>query len=322
MNGISCSSMNLRHLRTFVAIVDAGGIHRAALRVNLSQPAASRQIHALEAELGVPLFDRIGRRVQLTSEGEDLLRRSRKLLADAEGLAERAGALKKGEAGILRVGATPQVIENTLADFLHGFRRRHPGVEVQLLEDGGTNLRTRLERGQVLLALMAVTDARFRHRLLYPVYALAVVPQGHRFSRARTLDVSALVDEPLLLLRGGFASRTWFDAACSVAHFRPRVLLESGAPHTAIALVRAGYGICVVPSTVIVPRDGVRAVPLVQRDLPIGAWLTAGWDPQRFLAGYAEKFIEELAVYCRRTYPGREFTRHAPPLPRPKEEVR
>jgi DNA-binding transcriptional LysR family regulator len=313
--------MNLRHLRTFIAVVDAGGIHRAAARLHLSQPAASRQIHALEAELGVPLFDRIGRRVQPTSEGEDLLRRSRQLLADAAMLAERAGALKKGESGILRVGATPQVIENTLADFLRRFRRRHPGVEVQLLEDGGTNLRSRLGRGEVLLTLMAVTDERFRHRLLYPVYALVVVSEKHQFSRARTLDVSELTDEPLLLLRGGFASRTWFDGACSVAHIRPRVLLESGAPHTAIALVRAGYGICIIPSTVVVPRDGVRAMPLLQRDTPIGAWLTIAWDPQRFLAAYAEKFIEELVVYCRRAYPGREFTRHAPPLPQPKIPV-
>jgi LysR family transcriptional regulator, cyn operon transcriptional activator len=65
--------MNFGHLRTFVAIVDAGGVHRAAARLNLSQPAVSRQIHALESDLGVALFDRIGRRVQLTSEGEDLL---------------------------------------------------------------------------------------------------------------------------------------------------------------------------------------------------------------------------------------------------------
>jgi DNA-binding transcriptional LysR family regulator len=64
--------MNLRQLRTFIAIADAGGVARAAARLHLSQPATSRQIAALEADLGVPLFDRIGRRVQLTSEGEDL----------------------------------------------------------------------------------------------------------------------------------------------------------------------------------------------------------------------------------------------------------
>src|SRR5215470_13554404 len=136
--------MNLRHLRAFVSIADAGGFARAANRMNLSQPALSRQIHALETELGVPLFDRIGRRVQLTSEGEDLLRRSRHLLAEADSLGERARSLKAGQTGILRVGATPQVIENLLADFLPHYRRRHPGIEVDLVEDGGARLVSRL----------------------------------------------------------------------------------------------------------------------------------------------------------------------------------
>ena len=98
--------MNLRHLRAFATIVYVGGFARAAPRLHLSQPALSRQIHALEADLGVPLFDRIGRRVQLTSQGEDLLRRSRRLLAEAESLGERARELKSGETGILRVAAT------------------------------------------------------------------------------------------------------------------------------------------------------------------------------------------------------------------------
>jgi DNA-binding transcriptional LysR family regulator len=112
------ASMNFKHLRSFVTIADAGGFARAANRLNLSQPALSRQIRALEIDLSVRLFDRIGRRVQLTSEGEDLLRRSRRLLAEADSLGERARMLKAGDTGILRIGATPQVIENLLAQFL------------------------------------------------------------------------------------------------------------------------------------------------------------------------------------------------------------
>jgi DNA-binding transcriptional LysR family regulator len=98
--------MDLRQLRGFVTIVEAGGFLRAADRVHLSQPALSRQIHALEAELGVRLFDRIGRRVRLTSEGEDLLALSRRLLTDAESLGERARALKSGRSGLLRVDSS------------------------------------------------------------------------------------------------------------------------------------------------------------------------------------------------------------------------
>src|SRR5215470_18123910 len=144
--------MDLHQLRTFLAVADTGGVARAAVRLNLSQPAASRQIQVLEAELGVPLFDRLGRRVRLTSEGEDLLRRGRRLLTEADSLGERARLLKAGETGILRVGATPQVIENMLANFLTQYRRRHPAVEVHLVEDGGVRLPSRLERGDVLLA--------------------------------------------------------------------------------------------------------------------------------------------------------------------------
>ena len=81
--------MNLRYLHTFIGIAEAGGIARAGARLNVSQPAASRQILALEAELGVRPFDRIGRRFRLTSEGEDLLRQSRRLLMEADLLSAR-----------------------------------------------------------------------------------------------------------------------------------------------------------------------------------------------------------------------------------------
>ena len=125
--------MNLRHLRTFTAIVDAGGIHRAAGRLNLTQPAASRHIQALEAELGVLLFDRIGRRLHLTSEGEDMLRRSRRLQTEAESLTERASALRRGDSWPLTLksllpiwwttaGETTPVTSS--AAMLHSYRDR------------------------------------------------------------------------------------------------------------------------------------------------------------------------------------------------------
>jgi LysR family cyn operon transcriptional activator len=95
-------AMNLRAVRTFVATADAGGLGRASERLHLSQPAASRQIHALETELGVALFAREGRGLRLTPEGEDLLRRCRRLLADADLIADRARALKGGRPGSSR----------------------------------------------------------------------------------------------------------------------------------------------------------------------------------------------------------------------------
>jgi LysR family transcriptional regulator, cyn operon transcriptional activator len=176
--------MNLRFLRTFVAIADHAGVARAAARLNLTQSAASRQIQSLENELGLRLFARIGCNVRLTREGEDLLARSRRLLADVAALGERASALKSGKVGVLRLGATPQVIETLLAGLLPRYRNRHPGVEVRLIEDGGARLPGRLERDDIDVAVMPVGEDRFRGRLLYPMHVLAVLPQPHRLSRS------------------------------------------------------------------------------------------------------------------------------------------
>lgn len=308
--------MELHHLRAFAAIVDAGGFARAAARLNLSQPALSRQIRALEARLDVALFDRLGRRVQLTSEGEDLLQRARRLLTDAESLGERARTLKRGQTGVLRIGATPQAMETLLAGLLPRYRRRHPGVEVHLVEDGGVRLATRLERGDVNLAFTAAGDARFSARLLAPLYVLAVRLESRGTGGGAALEIESLASEPLLLLRRDFASREWFDTACQVAHLRPRVLLESGAPHTLVALAQAGYGVAILPSNVRIPQGRLSVVPLVQRGAPIGRWLTIAWDPRRFLTPYAEQFVEEVVDYAR-TRPQPRFIRHAPSLPRP-----
>jgi DNA-binding transcriptional LysR family regulator len=313
--------MNLRFLRTFVAIADCTGFARGAARLNLTQSAASRQIQALEDELGLQLFTRVGRNARLTPEGEDLLARSRKLLLDADALGQRAIELKTGEVGVLRVGATPQLIENLLADFLSRYRKRHPSVEVHLTEDGGFRLPGRLERGDIDIALMPASDDGFHGRLLFPFHVLAIMPQRHRLSHRAVLDVSELTDEPLLRLNASFASHQWFAAACQVAHVRLRVVLESGVPQTLIALARAGHGIALVPSAVQCPRVGVRVAVVVHNGLSIGRWAVAAWDAKRAFPRYAAQFVEELESQCRRNYPGRAYFRRAPPLPRPRERV-
>jgi LysR family cyn operon transcriptional activator len=309
--------MNFRQLRTFVAVADAGGFARALSRLHLSQPAASRQIDALESELGVVLFERRGRGIRLTSGGEDLLRQSRLVLAEGDSLRQRAQALNKGHTGMLRLGATPQVIENLLAAFLEYYRRSHPGIEVRLLEDGGARLPARLDQGDVDLAIMPHGDERFDGRLLYPMHVFAVLPKTHALSHRTALDVTDLADNRLLV-GSGFASRAWFEAACQVAHVKPHIVLESAAPHTLIALAKAGYGIAVLPSPASIPREAVRAVPLVHRGISIGRWAIVAWDARRFHAPYAERFVQDLAAYCGKKFPGHDLIRRVPPLPRPK----
>lgn len=313
--------MNLRALRTFVTTAELGGLGRACARLNLSQPAASRQIHGLESELGVALFEHVGRRLQLTSEGEDLLRQSRRLLDDANLLLDQARALRGGETGTLKIAATPHVIGGLLADFLPQHQRRHDGVKIELVEGGAGSQPTRLERGEVHLAIMPVGDQRFQGRLLYPVYALAVFRKDPALARRRVLEVASLANKPILLLRREFGSREWFDAACAISHFRPHVRLESAAPQTLTDLAAADYGVAVVPSTVVIRGDRISALPLVQRGMPLGRWSRIAWNPQRLLPPYAQRFADELVAFARKKYPGQQFIRRAPSLARPAEPI-
>jgi LysR family transcriptional regulator, cyn operon transcriptional activator len=313
--------MNLRSLRTFVTTAELGGLGRACTRLNLSQPAASRQIQGLETDLGVTLFEHVGRGLRLTSQGEDLLQRSRRLLADADLLAEHARVLKGGQSGTLQVAATPQVIATLLAPFLPGHRKRHPGVEVRLIEGSASQQIKRLERGEVQLTIMPAGGGKFARRLLSAVHALAVLLRSHPLSRRAVVEVKDLADEPLLLLQREYGSRAWFDAACELAQTRPRILMESTTAQTVIELAAVGYGVAIVPSTSMIRNPRLRALPIVHHGISIGQWSTICWDSQRFLQPYAKQFVDELVPHARSSFPGRKYLRHAPPLPKPSEPI-
>jgi LysR family transcriptional regulator, cyn operon transcriptional activator len=311
-------AMNFRQLQTLITIADAGGFARAVGQLHLSQPAASRQIQALEAELGVPLFDRVGRRLRLTAEGEEIVRRGRRLLQEAASLRDRADAMKSGLTGTLRVGGSPQSIETVLAPFVSQFRRRHPGIEVHFLEEGGARMNARIEDGDAQLVLTTVSNETFAARLLFPVYVLAVLASSHPLRRRSSVEVADLADVPLLLLQRSFASRGWFDAACHNADVNPPIILESAAPATLVALAASGDGAAIVSSNVSIQRNGVKATPVTYRGAPIGRWMLAAWDRRRFFPPFARHFVDELVAHVRRDYPGRDIVKRVPPLRRPK----
>jgi DNA-binding transcriptional LysR family regulator len=310
--------VELRHLRYFVAVADAGSVSRAAIQLRVTQPALSRQIRDLEDELGLPLFDRVGRRLSLTAAGDNLLHRTREILRAADSLREHAGALAGGATGTLRLGATAQTLESLISAFLVGYRRQWPGIDVRLIEDGGMRLKTRVQRGELHLALGAVpTGDDLRARPLFPVWVLAVMPSRSPLARRKTLDVSELDQAAVLLLRRDFASRLRFDAACEAARGRPHALREAGAPHSLGSLARGGPRIAIVPSTTVFGRAGLHVAPLVRNGRAVGGSTAAVWDARRHLPVYAQAFVDSLFAYTRRAYPGKEFARLAPSLPPP-----
>jgi LysR family transcriptional regulator, cyn operon transcriptional activator len=313
--------MELRHLRYFVRVAEAASVSKAALSVHISQPALSRQIRDLEAELGLRLFDRVGRRIQLTAAGRDLLEQSRAVLVQVDAIDKRARALIAGAVGSLRIGATPQTMQSLLAGFLASYRRSRPGVEISLAEAGGVRLHDLLLQGDLDLAVSGIlAGTGFASRRLFPIRLLAVAAAGPRWKGRSTLEIVELAHERVLLLGRDFGTRQLFDAACRIAHLRPRCVLEGTEPHSLIALAEAGHGIAVVPSAVWPMSKMTRIMPILQDGKSLGTWSSVSWDARRSLPVYAVGFVEELDSYSRRNFPGKQFNDVAPPVPQPPDD--
>ncbi|MFP3921367.1 MAG: LysR family transcriptional regulator [Dichotomicrobium sp.] len=306
--------MDLRQMRYFVGVAERLSFSRASETMNISQSALSRQIHLFEEELGVRLFDRIGRSIALTPAGQELLQRCQAILNDVESVALRAGELSGGFAGRLRVGATPQTLESLVAGFLPGFRASFPQIEITLVEDGSARLSEQLERGRLDLAIAGRPgDSVLTGRELFPLGTLAVVPSDSPHLGRPRLEVGELAEESLLLLRRHFLTRRLFDGACQAAGFAPRVMIESASPHCLLAFVAAGLGTAIVPSTVLLDDLHGNAVPLYRGAGQLGCAMSILWDPRRYMAPAATAFVEALHAATRAHYPGREFVRD--PLP-------
>src|ERR671922_46600 len=253
--------MDLKRLRTFVAVADHGTVSKAALRLRISQSALSRQISDLEYECGFKLFDRIGRRLLLTTRGEQLLGDCRGVLGQVGSLGERIELLKRGDSGMLKVAAPPQTIESVLSTFLPRYAKRFPNVHVKLTEALGRDQTPMLERGEVHVGIRHDPgDRRFESLVLPADEVLAACTPSLELGHAGTIDIARLASYPLLLLYSGYSIRRLFNAACRLADVEPNIVLESRAPHTLLALAEAGRGVAIIPSILRTDRYTLRIV--------------------------------------------------------------
>jgi len=301
--------MDLRHVRTFVTVADVGTVCKAAERLHVAQPALSRQIAHLEDELGLKLFDRVGRRLLLTSEGEQLLNDCRGLLNYARALGEQAQVLRRGDVGVLRVSASPHLIEGIFPEFLRHYAARYPNVQVRLVDAaaGGEAL-AMLERGEIhlmqtIVRALAPDEQRFASHPLAPMEMLAACHPKLRLGADGAVEIGGLAPYPLLQATPDFAMRRNFDAACRLAGFTPNNVLESRAPHALLAMAEAGHGVAIIPSALRIHRYRVRVLRVTYRGKPLDEPLTVLSDKRRPLPGYAKVFCEMLAEHVRKGFP-------------------
>ncbi|MFD6324555.1 LysR family transcriptional regulator [Streptomyces sp. NPDC058442] len=260
--------MELRQLRSFLVLAEECHFGRAAARLHVAQPALSQQVKQLERELGVTLFNRSTRRVELTEAGRHLTDYARTIVTEEERARIHLRELATGHAGRVSVGFIGTATYDVLPRVARTVRAKLPGITLDLR---GEVLTPRLVEGLLSgtfdLAVLRgmVSQENIRTTPLRSEPLVAVLPAHHRLADRPGIPLEALAGEPFVIHPSQSRS-SMYDrvlAACQRAGFRPDPLIEIAETATLVVLVAAGHGVALVPQSVqSLSLEGVTYVPL------------------------------------------------------------
>lgn len=256
--------IDMRVWRQFVAVAEELHFGRAAQRLHITQPPLTQAIAQLEKTLGVLLFERTSRRVQLTPAGEALLPDVRELLARAQALPARARAAAQGEVGRVRLAFVSTVGFELLPAWVRAFREQCPQVALELVEATGDVQLRMLERGEIDAGLLLHTPGHappgMAHVRVFTEPLVLALPEHHALAATQALAWDAVLPEPLVIFPRRIAP-SLHDAVHGIYHAagrQPQVAQEAIQMQTIVNLVSAGIGVAWVPESVVqFRRSGV-----------------------------------------------------------------
>lgn len=246
-------SIELRHIRYFIAVAEELNFGRAAARLHIAQPPLSVQIQALERELGVKLFDRTGRRTSLTREGEVFLLEARQVCDQVSRARRAVNQAASGELGRLRVAGVPYAFMEVLPTVVPKFRQQNPNIVVDLREASTQESLDSLLAGTMDVAYVRQGDP-VEGLELEPVRTGTldlVVPQGHRLARVGSVDIADLACEPFVAT-SRHISPYYYDqtlSALAAAGITPRTVVEATSIQAQLGYVACGMGVSLVPTS-------------------------------------------------------------------------
>jgi len=223
--------LEIRHLRYFLAVAEAGSFSRAADRLGVSQPNISQQMRDLETVLRVDLFQRRGKRILLTSAGNIFLQHARSILRQIENFLEELSSAPGEMRGALHVGVVPILNVPLIPELVGAFASTHPGVNLTVEEISSTEIETAIEEGRMDVGLGFLTrhspNLHYEH-LGDDQFAL-IVHRSHPWAKRRMISVTDLHRERIVQLPDSFVMRRMTDAICREHQVRPRTIAEINA---------------------------------------------------------------------------------------------
>ena len=289
--------MELRHLRYFVGVAESENVSRAALKLHISQPAVSRQIRDLEAEIGVPLLKRVGKSVRLTETGRVFLDEARAVLNGANEAVLKARALGGKRDAELHVGDFPLAVGRVMPRLLQNYKRAMPNVQVKLHDWPVEKEIAAVRDGQLQLAIIIPPltghwRCELRFQELVTIRVCLAVSCNHPFAQRKAVSLSEAAREPFIgLLHEEYPQhRAYVNAIFARVKHKPRFVEEHDGWAELFSAVDAGTGVAIASDAFDYAfGDRVKFVALTPepKRVPVGIICRKGR-----LSPAAEKFCE------------------------------
>jgi len=265
--------LEIRHLRYFLAVAEAGSFSRAADRLGISQPSVSQQMRDLEADLRVSLFQRKGKRILLTPSGLIFQEHARAMLRQLENFLQELTSGPGQLRGALHLGVVPILNVPLVPHLLGLFAAEHPGISLTVEEISSTEIETALEEGRMDVGLGFLTrhSPNLHYECLCKDEFALIVSENHPWAERRAIKLSELHQQRLLQLPDSFVMRRMTDEICRNHQVRPRTIAEINAIEALLHSLAPLQAASLMPKITLRGREGLKlkAIPLQGKNLAV-----------------------------------------------------
>lgn len=284
--------MNLQKYRAFVTTVECGSFTKAAERLNYSQSGISRMIGDLEKEWGIILLGRGRSGVRLTSDGLRLLPYVKRLCEEHEKLQTQVDEIKGLKSGLIRIGTVSSVATHWLPNIIREFQKIYPNIDYELLLGDYSEIEDWILEGRVDCGFLRLPT----HRELNSIFLeqdrlLVILPEDHPLTERSKIPVSALGEEPFMLLEKG--AKTEVSEIFERSGVTPRIHFTTWDDYAIMSMVESGLGVSILPELIL------KRIPyrIAARELEIPAYRNIGlaWKEQRTASLAVKRFVEFVA---------------------------
>lgn len=291
--------MDLQQLKYFQTIARLEHVSRAAEELYVAQPSLSRAIARLEEELGVPLFDRQGRHIQLNHLGRAFLKHVEEAFDKLEEGKREVEDLASSERGLVGLGALYTVCTQLLPELLGAFRKDHPFIRFDLIQSPVRAMIKKLAKGEIDLCISFPKPERadIGWAPLITEEIFLVVPPDYRLAGSGSIYLSEVAQESFISLKRGYGLRRLTDYYCRQAGFEPRVTFEGDELFMVLGLVAAGFGVAFIPALAL--RNAIQPAVSCLRiaDFPCQRTIGLAWAEGRYLTAAVRLFRQFVIEY-------------------------